>query len=167
MKISYDDLKFVIENSSSMADAARKLKISYKTIRKKTKELGLFKPNQSRKGVKRGFYENEIQRTPLIEILEGKHPFYGTSRLRKRLIYEGIKEHKCEECGIINWNGKDISLHLDHIDGDRTNHKIDNLRILCPNCHCQTDTFGSKNIKNKKYTQNELLKSIQDSSNFR
>ena len=59
-------------------------------------------------------------------------------------------EYKCKECGIENlWNNKPISLQLDHINGIKTDNRLENLRFLCPNCHSQTETFGSKNIRKK------------------
>lgn len=66
--------------------------------------------------------------------------------LKNSLIEIGV-EYKCVECGIIDWNGKSITLDVDHIDGDWSNCEKENLRFLCPNCHRQTDTFGSKNKK--------------------
>ena len=52
----------------------------------------------------------------------------------------------CEICGITEWNGNPLTFQIDHIDGDRTNNHLDNLMVLCPNCHTQTDTYGSKNV---------------------
>jgi hypothetical protein len=58
----------------------------------------------------------------------------------------GIEE-KCSKCGISSWGNKPLTCHIDHIDGDRTNNELPNLRYLCPNCHSQTDTYGGKNAK--------------------
>ena len=103
---------------------------------------------------------------PLDKILQGEYPTFPTNHLRKRLIKEGLKKEKCEICGITDWNNKKISFHLDHIDGDNTNHKLYNLRILCPNCHSQTDTYGSKNMIKNKYTKIELLTAIYESKTY-
>jgi hypothetical protein len=80
----------------------------------------------------------------LKDILDGKHPQYPTLKLKNRLVKEKILEYKCTHCGIFEWNKKDISLQLDHIDGNNHNHKLENLRLLCPNCHSQTDTWCGK-----------------------
>ena len=69
--------------------------------------------------------------------------------VRRRLLHE--RNYTCEECGIGNtYNGKPLSLELDHIDGNSKNNKVENLRILCPNCHSQTPTHRSKNIRYKR-----------------
>jgi 5-methylcytosine-specific restriction endonuclease McrA len=79
--------------------------------------------------------------------LDGKHPHFQTFKLKNRLLKNKIVENKCSICDIEEWNDKKINMELDHIDGNRTNHKLENLRMLCPNCHSQTDTYRAKNIK--------------------
>jgi len=76
---------------------------------------------------------------------------YGTSTLKKRLYKEGIKERICELCGQNDeWMGKKMSLILDHINGINTDNRIENLRIVCPNCDTTLDTFSGKNNKRLK-----------------
>lgn len=85
---------------------------------------------------------------PLSEILT-QGVDYQSSKLKKRLVKEGYKEDKCELCGQLpQWNGKPLVLQLDHINGDHFDNRLENLRIVCPNCHTQTDTFCTK--RNKK-----------------
>lgn len=67
---------------------------------------------------------------------------YGaTNRLKRDLIEFGYKEHKCEKCGKTEFMGEEIPVELHHMDGDRNNNSLDNLQILCPNCHALTDNF--------------------------
>lgn len=73
----------------------------------------------------------------------------GSAGLLKRYLIETFG-YKCSMCGISEWNGKNLMLHLDHIDGNSDNNAADNGRILCPNCHSQTDTYIGRNIKNTK-----------------
>lgn len=68
-------------------------------------------------------------------------------RLRLRLIRKGVKEHRCESCGLSVWLGQPIQLELDHIDGDHKNNELSNLRLLCCNCHAQTHTWRGRKLK--------------------
>ena len=82
----------------------------------------------------------------LNEILEGKHPTFQTSKLKNKLLKSGIKKNQCECCGLTDiWNNKKIIMHLDHINGKSDDHRLENLQILCPNCHSQTETYAGKN----------------------
>ena len=104
------------------------------TIWRRAKKLGLtFKIGGSFKKIE------------LHNILNGEHPTYQTFKLKNRLLKENILEDRCSICGIDEWQGKKISLQLDHIDGNSHNHRLDNLRLVCPNCHSQTDTYCGKN----------------------
>lgn len=144
--LKYNELEFIsiCNESKTMSEAAMKLEMHFNTFVKIAKKLKCYKPNQGRKGYKRDSSEYKLISISLIEILDGKHPTYQTYKLKLRLFKEGIKINKCENCKIDEWNNKPISCELDHIDGNRTNHKLNNLRILCPNCHSQTSTFRSK-----------------------
>lgn len=66
--------------------------------------------------------------------------------LRRGLIESGIK-YICLICGINEWKGQKLNLEIDHIDGNSTDNRIENLRFLCPNCHSQTNSFGFKGKK--------------------
>ena len=69
---------------------------------------------------------------------------------QSRLIKEGLLEYKCDICeNIGEWYGNPLVLQLDHINGKHNDNNLDNLRLLCPNCHSQTDTFAGKNLKQK------------------
>jgi len=125
----------------SAAQAAASLGIQYDTYRKYAKKLGVWNTNQPGKGVSK-------VRPAVIEtedILAGKHPQYQRRGIKKRLFDEGIKKNECEMCGISEWGGVKIGLELDHINGDTYDHRLENLRILCPNCHATTDTYRGKN----------------------
>jgi hypothetical protein len=93
----------------------------------------------------KGGKRNKPSYIDLNEVLEGKHPEYSRKRIKARLFANGLKEKQCECCGNDTWNGEPIPLELDHIDGDRTNNRLENLKIICPNCHAQTETYRGKN----------------------
>jgi DNA-binding CsgD family transcriptional regulator len=65
--------------------------------------------------------------------------------LKTRLLRAGLKDGRCERCGISEWLDKPLSLALHHVNGDRLDNRLENLQLLCPNCHSQTDTFGGRN----------------------
>jgi 5-methylcytosine-specific restriction endonuclease McrA len=135
------NIEEAIATSNSMSEAARKLNMPFMTFKRKAGNL--YKPNQAGKNIPKP----SKKKIPLLEILNGLHPQYQSNMLRIRLIAEGIKEHKCECCGNHEWLGSAISLEVDHINGNSKDHILENLRILCPNCHAQTDTYRGKNIK--------------------
>ncbi len=135
-KITDEQIIDAYDRKLTLHIAATELSMTVVTLWRRAKKLGL--------------YWNEIPRTsskkiPLDKILSGDHPDYQTFKLKNRLILEGYKENVCELCGISEWNGKKLSMQLDHIDGNCHNHKMDNLRLICPNCHSQTDTYCGKN----------------------
>lgn len=94
---------------------------------------------------------------------------YRTSIVKAILLYKGYIEYKCAICGNDGvWNGKELTLQLDHINGINTDQRLENLRFLCPNCHAQTETFAGKNKKladspTKSIDADKLLECLKNS----
>lgn len=71
--------------------------------------------------------------------------------VKRRIIEHNIIDYVCSECGQDSiWNGKELKLQLDHINGINNDHRVENLRFLCPNCHTQQETYAAKNITFQK-----------------
>lgn len=138
-----DQIIEACQKELSMRQASIVLKMNYKTLVKQAKRLGCFKTNQSGKGINKKPPRKYI----LDDILNGEYPGYGSFKLKNRLLKEGLKEHKCEFCKGEYWLLKPIPLELHHKDGDRLNNSLNNLELLCPNCHSFTDNYRAKNIK--------------------
>jgi 5-methylcytosine-specific restriction endonuclease McrA len=104
------------------------------------------------KAVDRGELRARARSLPLPILLAN-----STSRkaVKRRLLLEGILENVCSECGLREWRGKALAMHIDHINGIRTDHRLENLRMLCPNCHSQTPTYGGRNAKRRLPLQDQ------------
>ena len=90
---------------------------------------------------------------PILEML-----MVAKSRrsVKLRLLRAGMIENRCQECGLSEWRGQPLSIHIDHINGVRNDHRLENLRMLCPNCHSQTPTYGGRNVKRARKLQDPL-----------
>lgn len=66
------------------------------------------------------------------------------THVKLRLLSSGLKENRCEECGITEWLSSPLSMALHHVNGDGSDNRLENLRLLCANCHSQTPTFARK-----------------------
>ena len=94
--------------------------------------------------VRRGDIRPRPRAMPIEELLVvGRRTRRG--HLKLRLLAAGLKEERCETCGLSEWRGRPLSIALHHINGNGRDNRLENLQFLCPNCHSQTDTFGGRN----------------------
>jgi hypothetical protein len=148
-----EQLTDAVGAAQSVADVLRALGLrpvggNYKSIKPHLERLGLttdhFRGQAWSAGKKLG---PNGTATPLDEILVAKSSYTSTYNLKHRLLSAGMLAYECVVCGLSEWLGDPLSLHLDHINGDNRDNRIENLRLLCPNCHSQTDTYCGKNVK--------------------
>jgi hypothetical protein len=141
-KWSDQDLKIAVEASDTKSEVIRKLGLktnssgNFQTIDKHIKSLNLdcshFKENVVGKHQKEWALE---------DVLIINSPYSSTKNLKKKLLKAGLLREECYICGIKKWLEKKLTLQLDHINGNNTDNRIENLRLLCPNCHSLTPTF--------------------------
>lgn len=144
----------IVNESNNLSEVARKLNLSTGHGNRQTikKYIDLYNINTSHFTFLSGNIKNFEKNN--IEDLLVENSYYGTTHLKNRLFKEKIKEKKCENCGQEElWFDKKLTFILDHKNGIRTDHRLENLRILCPNCNSVLDTNCGKNrgkYKNKK-----------------
>ena len=161
-KTTKEELEKAIKESVSIAGVCRCLNIrpvggNYKTLYEKIKTWNIDISHFTGQGWNVGLKFRPNLPTDLNQILSGEIKYTSTNRLKNRLIEEGIKGHVCEICGLTEWLDKPIPLELDHINGDNTDNRSENIRLICPNCHAQTPTYRRKNkvsaINEKRYLE--------------
>jgi hypothetical protein len=146
-----EQLAKAVADSKSIAGVLRALGLkvgggAYVVIQERIEVLGLDRSHFTGQAWLQGRSNPHTTKRPLAEILVKNSDYTSTGHLKKRLLKEGLKSLVCEVCGLTEWRGEPIPLQLDHINGDRTDHRIENLRLVCPNCHAQTDTYCGRNI---------------------
>jgi uncharacterized protein YlaI len=150
--MSVNDFSLIVKSSESVCDILSKLGYSknsgsmHKLVKNKIIDNNIEYSHFRISGNKGG-----QPKYSLDEILIKDSKYTNIARLKNRLINNNLLEYICDMCGNKGiWNGKMLSLQLDHINGINNDHRISNLRFLCPNCHSQTDTYCSKNINKYK-----------------
>lgn len=152
-ELTTEEFETLILNSQSLADVLKALNLhissgNYRTLKRRIK-----KENITHEHIKLGKGSNKgkkfiTTRIPLEEILIENSSF--STHLKKRLLKENLLEDKCAICGLGNkWNNELLTLQLDHINGISDDNRLENLRVLCPNCHSQTKTYGARNKRKK------------------
>lgn len=159
----------VVSTSFSLASALRKLGMtlsggSYKSLKRRIQDLGLSTDHMTGQLWSKGAVASEDSRirakwTPETVFLETSTA--PKSVVRKMLLREGRGDH-CEKCGVREWGGEPLTFELDHINGIRFDHRRENLRFLCPNCHSQTPTYrkGGNYAREDLVTKEFLLEEI-------
>lgn len=155
-KYNLEELEKMVKSSLSISEVCRKMNIrpsggNYKTINKKIREYDIdtshFTGSAWNVGKRFKPFGNKYN---LEDVLIENSPYCNTTKLKKRLYESGIKKEECEKCHIVDWNGIKIVFDLDHINGVNDDNRIENLQILCPNCHSQTINYKGKNKLNAK-----------------
>jgi hypothetical protein len=94
--------------------------------------------------IRRGAISPRPRLAPIENVLS-----HGRRRSRHHvkltLLDAALKDARCERCGLSEWRGRPLSLELHHVNGDGHDNRLENLELLCPNCHCQSDTWGGRN----------------------
>ncbi len=150
---SDDVIRAAVQSAKSTAGALRLLGMTicggnYQTIRKVIDELQLDTAHWTGQSHRKGSRVPSVAPWPLKTILKGDST-YHTNRLRERLIAEGVLKARCSGCFRTTWHGRRLPLELHHVDGNRSNNDLSNLRILCPNCHSLTHNWKGRATKGK------------------
>ncbi|MEN3332591.1 MAG: hypothetical protein V7641_1956 [Blastocatellia bacterium] len=145
-----DELIKAVQTSVSIRQVLSKLGLveaggNYAIISRRIQSLKVNTSHFTGKGWRGGSRTAVVSAKPISEILQ-KGVVYQSFKLKRRLFLEGLKAQRCERCFGREWLGQPIPLELDHINGDPTDNRIENLRILCPNCHALTETYRGKKL---------------------
>lgn len=169
VEIPKEELQDVINNSKSMSDVLRKLNRAtnhgnFRTLKKYCLIYQISLDNILNNPQKYSTFNNEFgKQYEFSEILISGSTYGNVASLKKRLYKANLKQPICEKCGQNEWwHGEKISLILDHINGIHNDNRLENLRIICPNCNATLPTNGGKNIRFKK---NKIIENVKIESN--
>lgn len=167
------ELQKLLDESNSYKELLRKLGMcdhgsNYKTLRKVIAEynLDLSKISENRSKINNEHIKNlhKNHGLTLEEILVENSTYNNGNNLKEKLFNAGLKERRCERCGLTEWQDNPIPFQLHHKNGIHNDNRLENLELLCPNCHAITDNFAGKNIDRSK--QKLKTKKIRQSGKY-
>ena len=150
-----DQLRKAVKESFSFRQVIKKLGLvpaggNYAQLQQYVVEFKLDTSHFKGRGWNKGLTGFSQYRVPLEKILVRGSSFQSY-KLKRRLFKAGLKPQHCEKCGWAELSETGhLPLELDHINGDRRDNRLDNLRILCPNCHSLTASYRGRNTRRKK-----------------
>jgi len=147
--LSKKEFKVLVNKCNSIREILSELdyKNTSGTMHTKVKSR-IAKDGLSTKHMSSIFGRHNGKRKPIETILIKNSTYRNITRLKIRLVNENILEYKCNGCNNDGtWMNEDLTLQLDHKNGINNDHRIENLRFMCPNCHSQTSTFSGRNSK--------------------
>lgn len=164
IKYTKELLETNVKDCYSFAELCRRLGLkpegsNPKTLRKKMDEFGVDYSHFTGQAWNKN-PENPVYRGKYLPKL-CEHSSLSSANVKELVYRLGLKENKCEICGITEWQGKPIICELHHINGDSTDNRLENLQILCPNCHSQTDNFRSRNRNRKVMSAQEETSEVE------
>jgi len=145
-KIDVDELKLLVSQSKSYGEVLSKLGLTGIRCERRTLKLRLEKDNISAFHLMHSVPDSFNPKKRTNESIFVEHSTADRVTARRRILSENLKKYECEICNISIWNGNLLSLILDHKNGVNNDHRLENLRWLCPNCNSQTETYCGRNV---------------------
>ena len=151
-----EELEAAAAKSSSIAGMCRILNLvpcggNYRIIHNAINKFQLDVSHFTGQGWNVGLAFKPFKEKPISEILV-LGSSYQSSKLKRRLLKEGLKSRICECCGLSEWRGVSIPLEVHHVNGNNKDNRLENLQLLCPNCHALTDSYRGKNKSLRRIT---------------
>jgi len=165
-----NDLIEAVKESNTFAEVIRKLKLSNygansRTIKKYIAKLSLSAAHFLTRGEQLKIARSKIKTLTIDQIFSINQ--VDRKHVKNTILENNLVAYECANCHITSWQGQELSLHLDHINGINNDNRLENLRFLCPNCHSLTDSYCGKNLKTnqeKNYCQDCGIKISRQSS---
>jgi Zn finger protein HypA/HybF involved in hydrogenase expression len=155
---SSEEFKEIVSSSSSYKEMLVRLGSNtigghYKTLKRRIFFEGIddSELDKRRTKLRSEINKNKVFKKASLEEMLTKDSYYSSKHIKNRLLENELIKNECKLCGLPPfWNGKKLVLQLDHENGDSRDNTLENLRLLCPNCHTQTETFAGRNSKVRK-----------------